>query len=724
MTDMSTPARRDRRAAAPGRVLVAVVLASWTVALVASLLGWAPQAGRQEAPATGPTSEDRSVVVLGVSGLTWSHVEEGMPRTAELADRSGVAALVARGLREVTCPADAWLTLGAGQRAGTDVPGCGDGDPEPALTNDRLADRVVAGPGIDPRVWQSWEDLGRGSALSPRIGTLADLAAAGGTCVAWEGPLAAIGAADSTGLLHGTEEACRITFVALPAVDPQSRGDLDRAVAAAAGQLGEGDSLVVAGTGHTVDEAASLALLIHGDTVDGPAVLTSGTTRQSGLVQLTDLTPTVLELAGLAPPPTGTGHPVAGQPIATAERSEAAVAQAASLAAGISAAKASTPTIAAVVAAVVLIPVSVGGVLWGRGRRRPGRAGDVGRALVAIGAAVAMALPVAAYLAGVVPWWRFGGAPAGAGVVVGGAVVIAATCLLVGRGRVALLVPALIAALTLVVIGVDVIWSARLGLTSVVGLQPVTAGRFYGQGNVGFGIVLGALVVLLAALLSWLPRGRSAATLVAVLGGAVVLHNGAPQIGADFGGVPALVVLVGLLTVTTLGWHWRPVPALGILIAGSLVAALLMVLDFLRGPERRTHLGEFVQTALDGHALDVVGRKLGQSLTILVTYPLSWLAVLALLAAAWLALPGTTSRAPALASLWGHTGVLPAFRAGLVAVVLAWVLNDSGIAAAAAALTVMVSAALVVLASAPPGQRCPSGPTPHGGSPVPADRTG
>src|SRR5690606_11726355 len=132
---------------------------------------------------------------------------------------------------------------------------------------------------------------------------------------------------------------------------------------------------------------------------------------------------------------------------------------------------------------------------------------------------------------------------------------------------------------------------------------------------------------------------------------------------------------------------------LGLGLLGLVVAAVVMTLDWLRGPERRTHLGEFVQRVLDGEALGVVTRKLDQSLGILVSYPLSWLAVVALVlvAAVVVRRPGWSE------PLWRHPGLHPAAVAGLVAVALAWALNDSGIAVVALALTVLVAAALHVL---------------------------
>jgi hypothetical protein len=40
-----------------------------------------------------------------------------------------------------------------------------------------------------------------------------------------------------------------------------------------------------------------------------------------------------------------------------------------------------------------------------------------------------------------------------------------------------------------------------------------------------------------------------------------------------------------------------------------LAVAVVSVLDWFRGPDRRTHLGNFVQRIIDGDALDVISRK-------------------------------------------------------------------------------------------------------------------
>ena len=79
--------------------------------------------------------------------------------------------------------------------------------------------------------------------------------------------------------------------------------------------------------------------------------------------------------------------------------------------------------------------------------------------------------------------------------------------------------------------------------------------------------------------------------------------------GSDFGGVVALTpaVLWLVLALSGVRMTWPKVLAIG----GSAVLAIavISVLDWRRGPDRRTHLGNFVQRILDGDALDVISRK-------------------------------------------------------------------------------------------------------------------
>jgi hypothetical protein len=109
----------------------------------------------------------------------------------------------------------------------------------------------------------------------------------------------------------------------------------------------------------------------------------------------------------------------------------------------------------------------------------------------------------------------------------------------------------------------------------------------------------------------YLTTGRRGAALaaVALIGFGIVICEGWPSMGSDFGGVitltPALLWL--LLALSGIKLTWPKVLAIG----GSAVVliAVISVLDWRRGPDRRSHLGNFVQRILDGDAVDVISRK-------------------------------------------------------------------------------------------------------------------
>ncbi|HEX3206169.1 MAG TPA: hypothetical protein VHQ68_08010, partial [Propionibacteriaceae bacterium] len=68
---------------------------------------------------------------------------------------------------------------------------------------------------------------------------------------------------------------------------------------------------------------------------------------------------------------------------------------------------------------------------------------------------------------------------------------------------------------------------------------------------------------------------------------------------------PAVLWL--MLALSGVRMTWLRLLAIG----GSAVLAVaaISVLDWFRGPDRRTHLGNFVQRIIDGDALDVISRK-------------------------------------------------------------------------------------------------------------------
>ena len=156
---------------------------------------------------------------------------------------------------------------------------------------------------------------------------------------------------------------------------------------------------------------------------------------------------------------------------------------------------------------------------------------------------------------------------------------------------------------------VDAAAGAPLAFNNPLGMNSVVAGRFYGVSNTAFALVAGALVVVIASVWVALGGGRRTALLVtALLGGAALLVDGAPQLGADVGGaltlVPTLAFLAAGLAGLRLSWRrWLAIGAATVLVVGGFA-----VVDLLR-PGGPTHLGRFARQVADGSAAGVLGRK-------------------------------------------------------------------------------------------------------------------
>ena len=156
---------------------------------------------------------------------------------------------------------------------------------------------------------------------------------------------------------------------------------------------------------------------------------------------------------------------------------------------------------------------------------------------------------------------------------------------------------------------VDAAAGTPLAFNNPLGMNAVVAGRFYGVSNTAFALVAGALVVVIAGVWEVLGGGRRSALLVtALLGGAALLVDGAPQLGADVGGaltlVPTLAFLAAGLAGLRLSWRrWLAIGAATVLVVGGFA-----VVDLLR-PGGPTHLGRFARQVADGSAAGVLGRK-------------------------------------------------------------------------------------------------------------------
>ncbi len=621
------------------------------VCVLLSVLGASPAAAAPAGPA---------VVVLGVAGLRWSDVSSRTPALQSLARTGAVGALSVKGLPAVTCAGDGWLTLGAGARArqfGRSGP-CTAELPDDAQRQRTENARTRDGA----RTGALHEALLK---AMPPVDALLDPVSADG-----EGARVAVGwPADVAGGFDEPPFAPVLRLVDLGVVDDVDRsGDLARVDRALAAQLrragGSTDLLVVGLSEGTGEDTARL----HPALATGPSfpagALTSASTRRTPYVQLIDVAPTVLRLLDVDVPEAMDGQPW------TSKGPAPSVAELRDLSDRAVVAKRTTvPFFVVALGALLLLLLGL------RRRPKPLR-------LVAL---AGVALPVASYVAMLVPWWR-ATVPLVALLAVT-AVLSAGAALLLRRTVLVLLLAAL-------VMGVDLAAGAPLQLDSPAGYSPLVAGRFAGLGNVAFG-VYGTCWLLGTALLVG-ARPRRANTLrLAGLGLVAVLLDGGPAWGSDVGGVLALLPAFVVLGLLLSGRRVSVLRIAAACVGAAALVAVLALVDLSRPSDRRTHLGRFGADVRDGTAGDLLARKAHAVLALLFHSPVTAALPLVVAAAVWLVL-----RPPA--PLRATFERVPALRAGLQAVgvmsLLGFVLNDSGAAVPALALLVAVPATVAVAA--------------------------
>jgi hypothetical protein len=541
------------------------------------------------------------VVLVGISGLRWSDVSPtATPALWRLAGRGSVGSLVVSGIHPRTCPADGWLTLNAAARAAVPHAATGPCPATPAVVAQSSRGhpgapspaRIPRMPGLvgynaqfhyNPQ-WGLLAAAPGGAGIPAVTGTSGapgPVARPGsGRCATAVGPGAALALASPAGqvgsylpspdqLTAATLARCPLTIIDLGNLPsaPGPAGESARAAAtrAADRQLGR----IMAG----LPARSTLVVAAPGDgpephlraiVVSGPGysrgLLTAASTRQPGLVLLTDLTPTVLGWLGTPVPSAVIGSPLravhragpAGPGLAAALRT---------LAGQDAAAQVYRYTVTpfyqvvgfgypALFALIALIAWAGTRIRWAKEPRHRARI----RAAARAAAAWAAAVPAGTFLASLVPWWTLGH-PALVlyALAVASAAAVAAVAL-AGPWRRDPLGPAgVIAAVTLGVIGLGLMTGSRLMLETPFGLDVLEAGRFYGLGNNAV-VIYAASGIFCAAWLggALLRRGESessrAVLVMAAVAAFTVIVAAWPGFGAKVGGtiamLPGFLVLI------------------------------------------------------------------------------------------------------------------------------------------------------------------------------------
>ncbi|MDR3069118.1 MAG: hypothetical protein LBU50_06415, partial [Cellulomonas sp.] len=478
----------------------------------------------------------RPVVLLGTAGLRWSDVSaSSTPTLAALGETWAVGNVAVRSVRTTTCPADGWLAVSAGTRA-ADLPR-GDGC------------RELTGP-VEGRV-ATWDDYLQAATDDPydavpgRLGdtlTEAEITAAG------IGPGAAVALArtdgsaperwsprpddpaDLTALVSGAlRDGARLVVVDLGAVhDDASATEVDQALRAALAGASEADVLVMSLADR--GETPSLQVAAWGrPRASSPGLLTSASTRQTGIVLGTDVTATLLGRVGLGGaerPSWVIGSPIQRRPPGDGVPGLVDAAQHASVV---------QPLVSWFYVGVVVVNLVLFAAVWFGLARPPGRRVDEARRrrvlhrLQLAGLAVA-AVPVSLLLANLVPWWRAASPAAALVASAAGIVAGLVTLALAGPWRRSVLGPAgLVAGVTAAVVIVDVLTGSKLQTSAVFGSSSLLAGRFYGFNNTTFALAaVGTLVAVSAVVAPLVRSGRRlwAAAVVVAVGAALTVIDG------------------------------------------------------------------------------------------------------------------------------------------------------------------------------------------------------
>ena len=516
------------------------------------------------------------VVVVGVTGRTELTPADRAVLGTHLDDvQTGTVSIRPRYVGD--CAAAGWTTLGAGRRAAVG------GLCAPEVQNGKVTD------------WAARQAAAAARRGDAQLGTLAGSVPG---CVAAVGPGAALAAAKPDGsvasyqspeefVAGGMQPQCPITLV--------DAGPLSDQIIT---QLANRDdiTLIVTGVGPVAGSSDPSLQVIYrlGTTLSG--WLTSASTRREGIVTLTDLTRTLIDFG--AP---GSSVAVDGSPFAVygADLTLDAIDAKINAIAALSNA-APIGYLALGLGGAVLFVILVTGVLRSRF--------ELPKLILTFGGVLAAAM----MLTGAVPW-QYSRSPGLflSVLVAAWSVILTVLALLVAR---LVQIPNVIAAtaLTVAAFTLDAALGAVMQPGSLINSRPIFGLRWYGFGNVTFAAYAGAGLILAGYVAHrFLTAGRRAAAVAAVaaIGFGIVICQGWPSMGSDFGGVIALTpaVLWLMLALSGVRMTWLRLLAIG----GSavLAVALISVLDWFRGPDRRTHLGNFVQRIIDGDALDVISRK-------------------------------------------------------------------------------------------------------------------
>jgi hypothetical protein len=237
-------------------------------------------------------------------------------------------------------------------------------------------------------------------------------------------------------------------------------------------------------------------------------------------------------------------------------------------------------------------------------------------------------------------------------------------------------------AVTMAVLNIDLLTGASLLKTSVLGYDPMAGARYYGIGNEYTGVLIGCAIIFGVACYHKLTR-RWVLGLLGVFFASQAYLLAAPSLGACADGF--LTAPAAFLVTLTLLANFRPNLRNLSIIALIIITAVLgfSFYDMSRPSEMQTHVGRAAhQIAAGGlsQAFLIIGRKLGMNLK-LIRYTV-WSRVFLVIIATLILL--IYQPVGVMLSLRNkHPLLFKGFAGIITSTVVGFIINDSGIVAAA-----------------------------------------
>lgn len=649
----------------------------------------APSALAQPTQTAGQP-QSQPVIFVGVSGLEHEDLDRWRtPHLWSLVENGSIGTMTPRSVRSTSCPADGWLAVSSGRRAADE-----------SAAQCRALQPPLSGWTADWDVYQEKvahdrydADLGALAAAVPElhaIGPGAAIAAAesDGRVRSYESLDADLGDQVRTAAEHHPLVLIDLGNVRTPGYSITELDDHLGDIRAAYDEHAAGGAqplLMVASIADGWTESSSMQFAAIQRPGEQPGILTSPSTKQPGLIQTTDIMPTLVRATGAQTDANLAGAPItaASAPASAGDRYQLMLDRQVAVATQAAMSVWFYPVFAGLMAALLAVATLVGRRAWPR-VINPLRAGGLFFA----------AIPVSTYLVNVIPWERSTSPDvAMLAALAGWALALTLAGLLGPWKRFTLGPLTFVAVATVFVLAGDVITGSHLQMSTLLGEPLLIASRFYGIGNSALALFLTALVFALITACSLIANRWVRLSIVLVTMVLACLLLATPGLGTKFGSVPALVVGLGVLALAAAEIR-ASIKRLALIVgttAGIMIAVL--VIDWLRPADDRTHFGRFFASIISGEAGAVLMRKIGMNIDILTQSWMTLLLPLIIAGVFWAAIAPGRFRIPALPRLYAR---FPYLRMGMISLAVLLgvgaVVNDSGIIVPAVGLLFLVPA--------------------------------